>query len=62
VVVEPERSGKGDRPVVTCKQIVETYKVNKSVDDTGDALFVDESVVVACLKAAGISAPAEADR
>jgi hypothetical protein len=51
-----------DRPRVSCKQIVETYKVNKSVDETSDALLVDQSVVVACLKAGGVAVPSEYDR
>jgi hypothetical protein len=35
--------------------------VNKSVDQTSDALLVDESRVMECLKAAGISTPAPDD-
>jgi membrane-bound lytic murein transglycosylase B len=57
---EPEK--KGNKPVVSCAQIVETYKVNQSVDETADALEVDQSRVAACLKAAGIKMPAENDR
>ena len=57
---EPEK--KGNKPVVSCAQIVETYKVNQSVDETADALEVDQSRVAACLKAAGIKQPAENDR
>ena len=56
----PEK--KSDKPVVSCAQIVETYKVNQSVDETADALEVDQSRVAACLKAAGIKLPSENDR
>ena len=49
------------KPVISCDKIVETYKLNKSVDETSDTLLVDESRVVECLKAAGITAPAEND-
>ena len=49
------------KPVISCDKIVETYKLNKSVDETSDTLFVDQSRVVECLKAAGITAPAEND-
>ena len=49
------------KPLIQCDKIVETYKVNKSVDETSDALMVDESRVTECLKAAGITAPAEDD-
>ena len=49
------------KPVISCEKIVETYKLNKSVDETSDTLFVDQSRVVECLKAAGIAAPAEND-
>ena len=49
------------KPLIPCDKIVETYKVNKSVDETSDALMVDESRVTECLKAAGIAAPAEDD-
>ena len=48
-------------PLIPCDKIVETYKANKSVDATSDALMVDESRVTECLKAAGITAPAEDD-
>ena len=58
---EPAGKGTGKKPVVNCAQIVETYKTNSSVDQTADALFVDQSVVAACLKAAGIT-PTEMDR
>ena len=57
-----EPKGKdGGKKLVSCSQIVETYKKNQSVDETSDALFVDQSVVAACLKAAGIT-PNELDR
>jgi hypothetical protein len=49
------------KPLIPCDKIVETYKTNNSVDETSDALFVDESRVAECLKAAGITAPAEDD-
>ena len=49
------------KPLVSRAQIVETYKKNTSVDETSDALLVDQSVVAACLKAAGIT-PNEQDR
>ena len=52
---------KSDKPRVSCDKIVETYKLNKSVDETSDTLFVDESRVTECLKAAGIT-PNENDR
>ena len=52
---------KAAKPLIPCDKIVETYKVNKSVDETSDALMVDESRVAECLKAAGITAPAEDD-
>ena len=55
-----EKTGK--KPDVTCKEIVETYKANNSVDETSDSLFVDQKRVVACLKAAGIKYPPEYDR
>ena len=46
---------------VSCDKIVETYKAGKSVDETASALMVDQSRVVECLKAAGVSVPDEAD-
>lgn len=49
------------KPMVSCDKIVETYNHNKSVDETSDTLMVDESRVTECLKAAGITAPAEDD-
>ena len=49
------------KPLVSCDKIVETYKLNKSVDETSDTLMVDESRVAECLKAAGIT-PSENDR
>jgi len=52
----------GDKPVVSCDKIVETYKVNKSVDETAAVLKVDQSRVASCLKTAGITAPSEYDR
>ena len=57
-----EKSGKAAKPLITCDQIVETYKHNHSVDQTADALLVDQSRVAQCLKAAGITAPPENDR
>ena len=48
------------KPLISCDKIVETYKLNKSVDETSDTLFVDESRVAECLKAAGIT-PSEND-
>ncbi len=58
---EPQAKSAEKKPLVTCKQIVETYKVNQSVDETADSLFVDQSVVAACLEAAGIT-PNKYDR
>ena len=49
------------KPLISCDKIVETYKLNDSVDETSDTLMVDESRVAECLKAAGITAPAEDD-
>jgi hypothetical protein len=49
------------KPLVSCDKIVETYKLNKSVDETSDTLMVDQSRVTECLKAAGIT-PSENDR
>ena len=49
------------KPLVSCDKIVETYKLNKSVDETSDTLMVDQSRVAECLKAAGIT-PSENDR
>ena len=62
---EPQGTGEkttGKKPVDTCKQIVETFKVTNSVDETSDSLMVDQKRVVACLKAAGIKYPPEYDR
>jgi len=53
---------KAEKPVVSCDKILETYKVNQSVDETADALEVDQSRVAACLKGAGIKVPNENDR
>ena len=50
------------KPVIPCDKIVETYKLNNSVDETSDTLFVDQSRVVECLKAAGITNPGENDK
>jgi hypothetical protein len=58
-VVASGAEEKPQKPVIPCDKIVETYKLNKSVDETSDALLVDESRVMECLKAAGISAPAQ---
>jgi hypothetical protein len=49
------------KPLISCDKIVETYKLNKSVDETSDTLMVDQSRVAECLKAAGIT-PSENDR
>jgi len=62
LVVAAGPEAKTDKPVVSCNQILETYKVNQSVDETADALEVDQSRVAACLKAAGIKLPNENDR
>ena len=62
LVVAAGPEAKTDQPVVSCNQILETYKVNQSVDETADALEVDQSRVAACLKAAGIKQPNENDR
>ena len=61
---EPQATGKktGGKPVVTCDEIVKTFKRNNSVDETADSLMVDQSRVAACLKGAGIKAPPEYDR
>ena len=50
------------KPVVSCDEIVKTYKANQSVDATAQALFVDQSRVAQCLKAAGIDSPLEDNR
>jgi len=50
------------KPVVSCDQIVKVYKDNQSVDATSQALFVDQSRVAECLKAAGIDSPPEDNR
>ena len=52
----------GQKQVVDCKQIVEVYKANQSVDQTSSALKVDQKRVAECLKAAGIATPNENDR
>lgn len=57
-----EQAGKAEKPVVSCNQIVEFYKVNKSVDGTSSALLVDQARVAECLKAAGIATPTEDNR
>ena len=57
-----EDKPKTEKPLIGCDKIVETYKTNHSVDGTADALFVDQSRVAQCLKAAGITAPPEDDR
>ena len=57
-----EEKDKAAKPVVSCDKIVETYKVSKSVDGTATTFLVDQSRVVECLKAAGISAPLEDDQ
>ena len=61
---EPQATGKktGGKPVVTCDEIVKTFKGNNSVDETADSLMVDQSRVAACLKGAGIKTPPEYDR
>jgi len=53
---------KAEKPVIGCDKIVETYKVNNSVDETAGTLMVDQSRVAECLKAAGITNPAEDDQ
>lgn len=58
---QPKAKAAGKKALVSCASIVETYKTNRSVDETADALFVDQSVVAACLKAAGIT-PNEQNR
>jgi hypothetical protein len=50
------------KPVVNCDEIVKVYKDNQSVDATSQALFVDQSRVAQCLKAAGIDSPPEDNR
>ena len=50
------------KPVVSCDQIVKVYKDSHSVDTTSQTLFVDESRVAQCLKAAGIDSPPEYNR
>lgn len=49
------------KPLIACDKVVETYKVNHSVDQTAAALMVDQSRVTECLKGAGITDPSEAD-
>jgi hypothetical protein len=49
------------KPLISCDKVVETYKLNKSVDETSDTLMVDQSRVTECLKAAGIT-PSENDQ
>jgi hypothetical protein len=58
-VAAPEEQGA--KPLIACDKIVETYKVNQSVDQTASALMVDQSRVAECLKGAGITAPSEDD-
>lgn len=53
---------KSEKPLVTCAQIVEVYKMSHSVDQTSDTLKVDQSRVAECVKAAGISDPAQNNR
>jgi len=50
------------KPVVTCDEIVKVYKDSHSVDTTAQALFVEESRIAQCLKAAGINEPLEENR
>lgn len=50
------------QPVISCDQIVKVYKDKQSVDATSQALFVDQSRVAQCLKAAGIDSPPEDDQ
>ena len=61
---EPQKPAQpaGEKPVIACKEILESYKITKSVDETADSLSVDQSQVVACLKAAGIKQPNEYDK
>jgi hypothetical protein len=56
----PAKSEK--EPVISCDQIVKVYKDNQSVDATSQVLFVDQSQVAQCLKAAGIDSPPEDDQ
>jgi len=56
-----EEKDKAAKPVISCDKIVETYKVSKSVDGTAATFLIDQSRVVECLKAAGITAPLEDD-
>jgi len=57
-----DQEKKAEKPVISCDQIVETYKSNHSVDETATTLLIDQSRVAECLKAKGIKAPAENDR
>lgn len=58
---EAAEKAKDAKPAVSCEQLVETYKKNNSVDETSSMYLVDQSRVAQCLKAAGITAPAEDD-
>ena len=62
-VAATEPAAKSEKkPVISCDQIVKAYKDNHSVDTTAQTLFVDESRVAQCLKAAGIDSPPEYNR
>ncbi len=50
------------KPPVSCDQIVESYKHNKSVDETSAMYLVDQARVAQCLKAAGVADPDEDDQ
>jgi hypothetical protein len=60
VATEPEK--KPEKPIVSCDKIVEFYKGSLSVDETSDAMLIEQSRVEECLKAAGIDMPNEYDR
>jgi hypothetical protein len=62
MVVATEPQKKPEKPIVSCDKIVEFYKGSLSVDETSDAMLVDQSRVVECLAAAGIDLPNEDDR
>lgn len=53
---------KAAKPPVSCDQIVESYKHNKSVDETSAMYLVDQARVTQCLKAAGVADPDEDDQ
>jgi hypothetical protein len=62
-VAATEPAAKSEKKsAVSCDQIVKVYKDNQSVDATSQVLFVDQSQVAQCLKAAGIDSPPEDNR